>query len=95
VRVGIVAAAWGLLAGCTGPRVQVRERASFDFDCPEERIGVESTSAGWLARGCGKEATYLVQRELVERNSEIKTLPEDGSLPPVDGSPDAGSVQVK
>jgi hypothetical protein len=90
----MVAAAWGLMAGCTGPLTQVRERASIDFDCPEERIGVESTSAGWLARGCGKEATYLVQRELVERNSGIRHVADD-QTPHSDQSPDAGSPIVK
>jgi hypothetical protein len=90
VRLGMAAAACGLLAGCTGPKTQVRERAAFDFDCPEERVAVESSSAGWVARGCGKEATYLVQRELVERNSEIRRVADDQTLHS-DRSPDAGS----
>ena len=89
-----MAAAFGVLSGCTGPRMQVRERAAFDFDCPEERVAVESSSAGWIARGCGKEATYLVQRELVERNSEIRKI-EDVQTQGADGGPDAGPSTVK
>ncbi|HYS09318.1 MAG TPA: hypothetical protein VEP66_11255 [Myxococcales bacterium] len=94
MRVGMVAAAWGLMAGCTGPGTQVRERASFDFDCPEERVAIESSSAGWVARGCGKEATYLVQRDLVERNSEIRKI-EDVQPLRANGIPDASSATVK
>ena len=91
----MVAAAFGLLVGCTGPGTQVRERASFDFDCPEETVQVEWSSAGWVAHGCGKEAVYLVRMNLVERSSEIRRVAEDGSTPGSDGGSDAGSNRVK
>jgi hypothetical protein len=65
----LVAAA---LLGCVtsqGMQDNVRRRAAFDLDCPQDKIQVveiESparTAVGalgsWGARGCGRQATYV------------------------------------
>ncbi len=95
MRFGAFAAALGLVIGCTGLDMQVRERAAFDFGCPDERIAVEALRSGYLARGCGKQATYLVQQGQLARDSAITRAVDDVPMPRADGIPDTSSVTVR
>ena len=49
------------LAGCINFGEQVRQRASFDFNCPEPSIAIQALGmSDYGAAGCGKRATYTV-----------------------------------
>jgi hypothetical protein len=95
MRFAAVPAVLGLLVGCSGLRTQVRERAAFDFSCPEDRVAVDALRFGYVARGCGKEAVYLVQHGRVTRDSEIREAVEKAPAPRDDGIPDTNSVGVR
>jgi len=71
MRAAVLAAALALLVGCSFPSTQVRNRAANDFGCQDDEIVVHELPSGYLARGCRKEAEYLVQDGRVTRNSEI------------------------
>jgi hypothetical protein len=54
--------------GCMASGTQLtRERAAFDFNCPQEKVDVpmvsgmseRGTGSVFGARGCGKRATYI------------------------------------
>ena len=90
------AAGLALLVGCTFPDALVRKRAANDFPCPEDEIVVHRLEAGWLARGCKKEAGYLVQDGRATRNSEITKATVDERPPvPIDRTANAGSIGIK
>jgi len=88
-----VAAASGLLVGCAFPDGVVRKRAANDFPCPEDQIVVHRLETGWLARGCKKEADYVVQDGRATRTSDITRakLDERPELP-IDRIPGASSI---
>jgi hypothetical protein len=89
------AAAMALLVGCTFSGTQVRKRAAVDLGCPEDEIVVHESSSGYLARGCRKEAVYLVQDGMVTRDSEITKATVDERPPlPIDRIPDTNSIGV-
>ncbi|MEY4510722.1 MAG: hypothetical protein RLZZ450_2844 [Pseudomonadota bacterium] len=66
-------ACWGLLGlvvlagGCVSPayRTQlIKERASFDLNCPSERIRVSEVNPSrrlYGAQGCGRRASYYAR----------------------------------
>ena len=90
------AAGLALLAGCAFPDALVRKRAANDFGCPEDQIVVHRLEAGWLARGCKKEADYVVQDGRATRNSEITKAKFDERPPvPIDRTASAGSIGIK
>jgi hypothetical protein len=95
MRCATIAAWLGILVGCSGLGPQVRERAAFDFSCPEARVAVDALRFGYVARGCGKEAVYLVQHGRVTRDSEIREAVEKTPAPRDDGIPDTNSVGVR
>jgi hypothetical protein len=83
MNAAVVAAALApLVAGCFASG-QVRKQAANDFGCPQDEIVIHQLNAGYLARGCKKEAKYSVQDGGVERNSEITraTVDERPELP--------------
>ncbi len=82
-----------ILAGCTFPDASVRKRAATDFGCPEDEIVVHQLRSGYLARGCRKEAGYLVKDGQATRSSEIKpaTVDERPELP-IDRIPNTNSI---
>jgi hypothetical protein len=87
------AAAFALLAGCTFPDALVRKRAANDFGCPEDEIVVHELRSGYLARGCRKQADYLVQDSRVTRTSDVTKATVDERPPlPIDRIPNAGSI---
>jgi len=93
MRAAVFAAALALLVGCTFPSTQVRKRAANDFSCPEDKIVVHELPSGYLARGCRKEAEYLVQDGRVTRNSEITEATMDERPPlPIDRIPNTNSI---
>ena len=93
MRAAVVAAALALLVGCTFPSTQVRKRAANDFDCPEDEIVVHELPSGYLARGCRKEAEYLVRDGRVTRNSEVTKATVDERPPlPIDRIPNTNSI---
>ena len=91
----VVAAAFALLVGCAFPDAQVRKRAATDFACPEDEIVVHRLASAYLARGCKKEAEYVVRDDGVTRNSEIRkaTVDERPELP-IDRIPGTNSIGV-
>jgi hypothetical protein len=85
MRAAVVAAAFVLLVGCTFPDAQVRKRAALDFGCPEDEIVVHELPSGYLARGCRKEAKYLIRDARVTLHSEITNATVDERPPlPID-----------
>jgi hypothetical protein len=93
MRAAVVAAALALLVGCAFPDGLVRKRAATDFGCPEDDVVVHRLEAGWLARGCKKEAAYLVQDGRATRTSEITKAAFDERPPvPIDHTASAGSI---
>ena len=89
----VVAAALALLVGCTFVSAEVRKRAANDFGCPEDEIVVHELPSGYLARGCRKQAEYVVQDSRVIRNSEITRATVDERPPlPIDRIPNTNSI---
>ena len=43
------------------PETGVRKKAAFDFQCGQSSIEVKKEDQVYLARGCGKTATYTVR----------------------------------
>jgi len=81
------AAGSAFLAGCTFADAQIRKSAAKDFGCPEDEIVVHGLPSGYLARGCKKEAEYLLQDGRVKRNSEIMKATVDERPPvPIDST---------
>jgi len=76
MRLALALATMTHLAGCAGPGPsQTRARAAVDLQCPEEKVDVSDVGTGqsstYLARGCGKRATY-VWRDQPVLNSPIQ-----------------------
>jgi hypothetical protein len=95
MKSAVAAAALALLVGCTFADVQVRKRAAVDFGCPEDEIVIHGLPSGYLARGCKKEAVYLVQDDNVTRESEITKATVDDRPPlPIDNIPGTNSIGV-
>jgi hypothetical protein len=95
-RAPLIAAALAILVGCAFPGTQIRKRAATDFNCPEDEIVVHEWSSGYLARGCGKEARYLVQDGRVTRSSPITKATVDERPPlPIDRVPGTNSIGLE
>ena len=79
----VVVALLALLVGGCYASGQVRKQAASDFGCPPDDIVIHELNAGYIARGCKKEAKYSVQDGGVVRNSEITaaTVDERPELP--------------
>jgi len=93
MRAGVVAAALALLAGCTFADAEVRKRAATDFGCPEDEVVLHHLPSSYLARGCRKQAEYLVKDSRVTRTSDITRATVDERPPvPVDRTANAGSI---
>jgi len=61
-----------LASACASASDVVRDRASYDFDCPREQV--ETVPIGTLtiaAHGCGKKSIYVSNGHTYVRNSEI------------------------
>jgi len=87
MRAAMLAAASAFLAGCTFADAQVRKSAAEDFGCPGDEIVLHRLPSGFLARGCRKEAEYLLQDGRVKLNSEIKrTTFDERPRVPVDST---------
>ncbi len=90
---GPFAAVVGLLVGCAFPDGVVRKRAADDFPCPKDEIVVHRLEAGWLARGCKREADYVVQDGRAIRTSEITRAKVDERPElPIDRVPGMGAI---
>jgi len=89
MRLAAGAAALGVLVGCTGFGSQVRERAAFDFKCPGDRVSVDTKGFGYVARGCRKEAVYIISEGRVIRNSEVR---DTGATPAAPGKDSSGMI---
>ena len=83
MKAAVGAAALAVVVGGCYASGQVRKQAANDFGCPQDEIVVHELNAGYLARGCKKEAEYSVLDGGVERNSEITaaTVDERPELP--------------
>ncbi|MBI4820654.1 MAG: hypothetical protein HY791_30600 [Deltaproteobacteria bacterium] len=66
VILGVIAA--GVLTGaCGATREQLVKRASFDLNCPAEQLEVHELDGRTNGiRGCGRQATYVEQCEVVQ-----------------------------
>jgi hypothetical protein len=96
MKATVVAATLALLVGCAFPGAQIRKRAANDFGCPEDEIVVHELPSGYLARGCWKEASYLLQDGRVTRNSEITKATVDERPPlPIDRIPGTNSLGLE
>jgi hypothetical protein len=93
MRAATSAAAMAILAGCAFPDASVRKRAAIDFGCPEDEIVVHESRSGYLARGCRKEAAYVVKDGRATRSSGIKpaTVDERPELP-IDRIPNTNPI---
>jgi len=92
----LIAAVLTLLAGCAFPGTQIRKRAARDFNCPEDEIVVHELPSGYLARGCRKEAEYLVQDGRVTRHSPVTKATVDERPPlPIDRIPGTNSLGLE
>lgn len=88
-------AALALLVGCAFPDALVRKRAADEFRCPEDQIVVHHVLSGYLARGCKKEADYLVKDGQATRNSEIrKAAVDERPSVPIDRIAKTNSVGI-
>ena len=96
MKAAVVAAALALLAGGCFASAQIRKQAPNGFGCPQDEIVVHQLNAGYLARGCKKEAEYSVQDGGVERNSEITaaTVDERPELP-IDYIPGTNDIGIR
>jgi hypothetical protein len=48
-----------IFAGCVSIQDDVKTKASFDLDCPKEKLMLKETGdAGFGVEGCGKRARY-------------------------------------
>lgn len=48
------------LSGCFTGMSNLKSRASFDFECPEEQLKLtEISSATYGVEGCGRRGTYV------------------------------------
>lgn len=59
-RFVLIAALGALLLGCGATLPQLKKRAAFDLQCPEEQIQVvqiDKRTRG--VQGCGKQGTYV------------------------------------
>ncbi|HET7785259.1 MAG TPA: hypothetical protein VFL36_04770 [Myxococcales bacterium] len=93
MRAAAAAAALSFLAGCAFPGAQVRKSAADDFACPEDEIVIHELPSGYLARGCRKEARYLLQDGRVTRTSAITRATVDERPPlPIDRIPNTNSL---
>lgn len=84
-----------LLVACAGAGKQIRERAASEFSCPADAIEVAPLQFGYRARGCGKEAVYLVQHGQVTRDSEIRKATDDPPALPIDRVPGTDSIDIR
>jgi len=85
-----------LLVGCAFPHALVRKRAAIEFPCPEAQIILHHIPSGSLARGCKKEAEYLVEGDRVTRNSEIRKAAFEERPPvPIDRVANTNSIGVE
>jgi hypothetical protein len=95
MRVVLIGAALVLLGACTFADAQIRQRAAKDFACSEDEIVVHELPSGYLARGCRKEAHYLVQNGRAARSSEIRKATVDERPPlPIDRIPNTNSIGI-
>ena len=95
MKAAAMACALAVLTGCAFPDGYVRKRAAVDFGCPEDEIVVHELRSGYLARGCRKEARYVVKDGRATRNSEIEpaTVDERPELP-IDRIPNTNPIGV-
>jgi hypothetical protein len=82
MRTSAIVAALSFVAGCAYPDALVRKQAANEFPCPEDQIVLHHSEPGWLARGCKKEAEYVVEGDRVTRSSDIRKAAFD-ERPPV------------
>jgi hypothetical protein len=94
MRFASIPGALALLAGCATAAIQVQKRAALDFGCPEERVTVDSAAPGYVARGCEKEADYVVADGRVSRNSAIRKAPPSSTPLPIDRIPGTNSIGI-
>ena len=72
------------LSGCSWTS-QVRTRAAFDLQCPEAQVEVQTLSsfhAQYGARGCGRQATYVVRDGQAMMNSPVSPTTAPVPAPP-------------
>ena len=84
-----------LIDGCYASS-QIRKQAASDFGCSPDEIVVHELSAGYLARGCKKEAKYPVLDGGVERSSEITAARVDERPElPIDRIPNTSDIGIR
>jgi hypothetical protein len=63
---------WVFPTACASASDVVRDRASYDFDCPRDQIETAAINTLTLAaRGCGKKSVYVSNGHTYVRNAEI------------------------
>ncbi|QDG54085.1 hypothetical protein FIV42_26090 [Persicimonas caeni] len=60
-------------SACVSPSQAVKDRATFDFDCPKDQIEViELGTLTYGAKGCNKRATYIYDNGKAIMNSDAE-----------------------
>jgi hypothetical protein len=95
MRLPPIAAGVALLVACAAAGKQIRERAALEFGCAADAIDVQPLQFGYRARGCGKEAVYLVGHGRVTRESEIRNATDDPPALPIDNVPGTNSIGIR
>jgi hypothetical protein len=61
-----------LVSACASASDAVRDRASYDFDCPKDQVEtVPIDTLTIAAHGCGKKSVYVSNGHIYVRNAEI------------------------
>jgi hypothetical protein len=80
LAVAICSLALGCTTTKTVTRDEIKPRASFDLDCPEDEVDVTLTEGGgregtYGAQGCGKKVEYTADCSLMGTNCLISAVP--------------------
>ena len=95
MRAILVTGALILVAGCAFPDVQVRKLAATDFGCPDDLIVLHELPSGYLARGCRKEAQYIVWGGQAARNTDVtRATVDERPQVPIDRVANTNSIGV-
>ncbi|MBI2375726.1 MAG: hypothetical protein HYV07_17150 [Deltaproteobacteria bacterium] len=86
---------FGLVSACGATKEQLVRRAAFDLNCPEPQIDIQELDGRTRGvRGCGRQATYVEQCEVVQgsRSNCTWLLNADAQPAPAAEQPSVGNT---